>query len=474
MRACVLLGALALFGCSRAQPQLLVVIDTDLPVTGQALDDRRISPDATVDTLRIDVIDENLKTKEHFTAVAPAIDDWPVSFGVIREEGQTTARFRARLFRSIWSTTAELEGESVVEPFAELAVTRVLELEVPDDEVRVVKAVLRGDCMGVAPSFEKPFRTCVAKGQESELATSGIEIVSEAPARSDAGTWALAFEEPCPGAAPVTAGGAACIPGGLSVLGEPGLTNVSDGVLYDHDPTPARPVSNSPFYLDVREYTVGRYRAALAQNPALLADDEKATVRDPSSTYLRYCTFLGPNDDSNDALPLNCVSFVGSRKLCQAAGGDLPSEAQWEHAARGRGQRRRYAWGDTPASCCDATLGILFGECPGDGPNAGDGGPGCGVRRDESRDGILDMTGNLFERTLDSSEPYTADCWRKPGILADPVCQNDQVVAHVSRGGSWTVGLELGMLALRVTGLSPGQRDVGFRCAYPAKAGGSP
>lgn len=466
-RASLLLLAAVLLGCDgAARPQLLVVLDTDLPLAGQVLQDPRLSPDATVDTLRIDIIAEDGVTTEHLTAAAPDIRDWPLSFGVAAAPGQTVVRLRARLFRSVWSTTASLAGESVLEPFPELAITRALEIPVPDDSVEQVRAVLRGDCMGVPPIFSTPFRTCLASGQEAELATDGIETIDGEPPPSEAGTWPPAFERGCKDPSP---DGALCIAGGFSVLGEPGLTNVSDGVLYQHDPAPARPVRNRPFHLDVREYTVARFRAAMAAAPGLLTADELPTVRDPGSDYLKYCTFLGLGNDSNDALPLNCLTFAASVKLCQADGGDLPSEAQWEHAARGRGQRRRYAWGNAPATCCDATLEVLQqGGCPGNGPGAASGGPDCGGHHDETRDGILDMTGNLYERTRDSSEPYTAPCWAHQGVLEDPVCQSDAVAAHVNRGGSWTVGLEHGMLALRSTGLDSGSlRDVGFRCAYP-------
>ncbi len=459
---------LALLGCAPeqapARPQLLVVLDTDLPLVGQALDDPRISLDATVDSLRIDIIGPDGEPAEHLTVVAPDVNDWPISFGVVGGQGQHAVSLRAYLFRSTWTTTAELKGEMVVEPFPSLAVIRALEIQVPNNEVRTVRSVLRGDCIGVAPSFVPPYRSCVAQGLEAELATSGVVVVEGSLPPSEAGTWPRAFEQACVDAAPADA---ACIPGGFTVLGEPGLTNVSDGILYQHDPVPARPVALRPFHLDIREYTVERFRAALKADPLLLSPEEMPTMRDPSSAALKNCTFVGLNSSETDMLPLNCVSGYAAQKLCQGDGGDLPSEAQWEHAARGRGERRRYAWGNAPASCCDATLAVLQGVCPGEGPRPPDGGPGCGEHLDVSRDGVLDMTGNLRERTLDAYEPYDAPCWNQQGVLEDPVCESG-VVSRVNRGGSWTTGLELGMLALRATGYNAaGTHDVGFRCAYP-------
>ncbi|MBK7583827.1 MAG: formylglycine-generating enzyme family protein [Myxococcales bacterium] len=459
----LLTGSVA--GCTPTaenRPQLVVILDTDLPVSGQLLSDPKISPDAAIDTLRIDLLDDTGASSGLLTVVASDPADWPVSFGIAGGSGRV--RVRARAFRSGWAGSGESGGESVFEPVDALTVGRVIELDLPSDGVRRVRAVLRGDCLGVPSSFADPAQTCVGKGNESVAATQGVEVLDGHTPATEIGTWARARDVPCSGSAPV---GATCIAGGYAVIGEPSLSHVSDGILSPYDPTPARPVAISPFHLDVREYTVERLRAALGASPSLLVGDEMPTVRDLASETLRTCTFLGLSDDGHDAYPLNCVSLAAARKLCQQAGGELPSEAQWEFAARGRGQRRFYAWGDDPPTCCDATFGMKYGGCPGDGPAETNGGPGCGDHIDATRDGVLDMTGNLQERTRSALAPYEAPCWGGQGVLDNPVCQTSDST-HAARGGTWSFSPAVAMLALRFTALDQHHSPyLGFRCAYP-------
>ncbi len=124
-----------------------------------------------------------------------------------------------------------------------------MDLGFPTEGVRRVRAVLRGDCMGVPSTFADPARTCRRKGSESVLTTEGVEALDGGVPVTEVGTWGRAREAPCASAAP---DGATCIAGGFAVVGEPSLTHVSDGVLSPFDPTPARPAAFSPFQLDIR------------------------------------------------------------------------------------------------------------------------------------------------------------------------------------------------------------------------------
>src|SRR5262249_517729 len=143
----------------------------------------------------------------------------------------------------------------------------------------------------------------------------------------------------------------------------------------------------------------------------------------------------GPDLDTNDALPVNCITWEAARRACQLASGDLPSEAQWEHAARGRGQARTFPWGDSPPDCGTASYarqaygvigaGVL---CPGIGPEpigSHPASPDCEQTGDVSRDGVLDLAGSMTEATRDRALRW---CWR--GIGTDPVCETPATAEH--------------------------------------------
>ena len=259
---------------------------------------------------------------------------------------------------------------------------------------------------------------------------------------------------------------AVCVAGGLNRQGDEGLAGITDAVT---DPLPVRVVELSPFFLDQVEYTVGRYRRHLQQQGA-----PEVAPRDQSWDPL--CTLQNVDNGSNDGLPLNCVTWQTARELCQAAGGDLPTEAQWEHAARGRGEFRDFPWGDAQPACCTAAVSrytpIGNVSCAAEPPlppagsfrDVGD----CPTPGDVSRDGVLDRGGSLIELTLDAFEPYSgSECWATEGVAVDPWCDIESNL-RTSRGGSFVDGRQRALGALRndVT-LTLVGIFMGFRCAYP-------
>jgi formylglycine-generating enzyme required for sulfatase activity len=157
----------------------------------------------------------------------------------------------------------------------------------------------------------------------------------------------------------------------------------------------------------------------------------------------------------DDRLPVIGVSWYEAYAYCQwlseATGRDyrLPSEAQWEKAARGT-DGRLYPWGDAfDASRCNARPSGLERTMPvGSYSPAGDSPYGC-----------VDMAGNVSEWTMSKFRPY-------PYNLGDGSDDPEGDAERVTRGGSW----HSPVLRVRVTSRGYNDpwftdNDVGFRCA---------
>jgi formylglycine-generating enzyme required for sulfatase activity len=150
----------------------------------------------------------------------------------------------------------------------------------------------------------------------------------------------------------------------------------------------------------------------------------------------------------------------------------LPSEAQWEYVAAGRDENRPYVWGeDAPApGHCHAAR--ARGEQPNPIPRvvaaAGimpGGVPVGSFANDRSRDGVMDMAGNVAEWCGDWFDVY------EPKDLKDPFQGTESATKYRAiRGGSWGYY----NYSLRVsdreynTQVYPGYIYIGFRVALGA------
>lgn len=164
------------------------------------------------------------------------------------------------------------------------------------------------------------------------------------------------------------------------------------------DERPQRRIELPAFALDRTEVTRGAYGLCVQQGvcrpPAV-----PGRPPDPSA--------LLPKE-----LPVAYVSWHDAATYCRWAGKRLPSEAEWEKAARGP-DGRRYPWGND-FSCRRGN----FGNFAGDGRCADEGAPGkllpVGSFADgASPYGALDMAGNVWEWVYD---PYSADAYRRPPL----------------------------------------------------------
>ncbi len=178
--------------------------------------------------------------------------------------------------------------------------------------------------------------------------------------------------------------------------------------------------------------------------------------------YRAFCTATGqampaaPAWGWKDDHPIVNVGYNDARAYCAWAGGALPSEAQWEKAARGT-TGQRFPWGD------DFDALYVRGSRRKDG----DIGSTAPVGRYAiSPFGATDMAGNVWQWCQDW---YAEEFWTAPGTAAkeDPINKSfGSKAGRILRGGSWMNYAEDEFRsAYRFSG-NPGyvQPNVGFRC----------
>ena len=235
------------------------------------------------------------------------------------------------------------------------------------------------------------------------------------------------------------------VPAGTFLMGSP------EGV-GDDDERPRHAVTLPAYCLDRTEVTVKAYAACVAAKACTAVD----------LTAARFC-----NRDDRPAHPVNCVDWHQATAYCAWAGKRLPSEAEWEHAARGR-DGRTYPWGNEPPSA--QRLNSCGTECVAwakrvltedwaamyDGDDGWETTSPVGSYPDgASPFGALDMAGNVWEWTADRYGAYQAPPPENP------------LPSHVSRGGGWHyAGAGIVRAALRGrTATTLRSNGNGFRCA---------
>ena len=239
--------------------------------------------------------------------------------------------------------------------------------------------------------------------------------------------------------------------------------------------TPIHKVTISPFLLDRREVTVAEYARCVDAGKCV----SQSTVDDPSMAppdrlFFNALCNLKKGDKAEH--PVNCIDHAQASAYCEFAGKRLPTEAEWEFAARGK-EGRVYPWGnDAPtiknANACDldckATMSKLrpWGKLIAEHDNFDTTAPVGSFPDGASADKVDDLTGNVWEWVSDWYSPaYYASSPEKdpPG----PESGSKKVV----RGGSWNDFDPKFLTASVRFGFAPKSRfaNVGFRCAKTAK-----
>jgi formylglycine-generating enzyme required for sulfatase activity len=156
-------------------------------------------------------------------------------------------------------------------------------------------------------------------------------------------------------------------------------------------------------------------------------------------------------------LPVTFVRFQDARDYCRFRGARLPSEAEFERAARGA-SGRVYPWGDwyNAHACNHGRLGLLPND---DSDGYAELAPVGAFPAGRTPDGILDLAGNVAE--------WQSDAYRER--YQDPVPEENEGLRRVVRGGSFSSGGPWLRGAARDGATPDTQRpDLGFRCARSA------
>lgn len=189
------------------------------------------------------------------------------------------------------------------------------------------------------------------------------------------------------------------VPGGSFEMGSTELTYAK----------PVRIVDVDGFYIDKYEVTNGQYRRCVSEGACQFGGDNT------SNTEERY--YDNPVFTNHPVINLN---WYEARDYCKWVGGDLPTEAQWEKAARGT-DGRRYPWGDFEPNKSKANYNQFEGDTM----------PVGSYSQNVSPYGAMDMAGNVWEWTLD----WYADSYN-PGDTDNPTGPTAGQFRTI-RGGCW-------------------------------------
>lgn len=200
----------------------------------------------------------------------------------------------------------------------------------------------------------------------------------------------------------------------------------------DSDEVPVHTVSLDAYYIDKYEVTNALYKVCVIAGACYEPHD---TSNYASSQYADH--------------PVIFVDWAMAKTYCEWRGAKLPTEAQWEKAARGTDERT-YPWGEgidcskaNYLGCTGSTSSVMTYQ--------------SGI----SPYGVYDMAGNVWE--------WVAD-WYSETYYGTPATENptgpDSGKLRVLRSGAWNLGPDVVRTSLRnAKPPSAFDNDVGFRCA---------
>jgi len=238
-------------------------------------------------------------------------------------------------------------------------------------------------------------------------------------------------------------------------------------------------VAIADYCLDQDEVSVAAYAACADDGPC---SDAPTTVQADALTVkarAAHSELCNGDRRVRGRHPVNCVTWHQAEAYCRHRGGRLPTEHEWEWAARGGDQERSYPWGEEEpgprlANACGRECARHFEDTHGEAwPSLFAGNDGAvgtakvgSYARGAGRGRVNDLAGNVWEWTASPEITYRTELDERAGgsfVGVRPDTGN-----RVVRGGGFLSeeAEELGSGARALRNVKERRADLGFRCAF--------
>ena len=209
---------------------------------------------------------------------------------------------------------------------------------------------------------------------------------------------------------------------------------------------PTHPVSVGSFYMDVNEITVGQYKLFIEETDYKSPNWKDVEIYSPT-----------------DAHPMIEVNWHDAMSYAEWADKRLPTEAEWEYAARGGLIHNVYVWGNEEPDLEEANYGNIVKQTT------------VGGTYEPNGYGLHDMAGNVWEWCIDE---FQGDFYSKSGrvnplageLLLEEILSDYKLISteRVSRGGSFETFPAFIRVSFRDSRPPSWKFNrVGFRCIIP-------